>query len=185
MAQLHFTARRYTAVAILLHWATVLLVLAVFVVGLGMVDLPETPERAARFDLHRSLGMSVFLLVGARLAWRLFHSPPPPPASMPDWQQRAARVTHLMLYLLLVLIPVTGYLYSAARGAAIGFFGWVRMPSLLSASEPLAEALKTVHVTADYLLLALVALHSGAALKHHFLDRDDTLARMLPFLRRG
>ena len=149
MAQLHFTARRYTAVAILLHWATVALVITAFAVGLGMADLPESPERAARFTLHRSLGMSVFLLVCARLAWRLFHSPPPPPASMPDWQRRVAQATHAILYVLLILIPITGYLYSAASGAAVSFFGWARLPALLAPSEPLAETLKAVHVTAD------------------------------------
>ncbi len=99
---------------------------------------------------------------------------------MPLWQQRAATAVHALLYVLLLAIPLTGWLYSSTAGAPTAYLGLVQLPDLLARDKALAAKLKVVHVTLNYTMLALVVMHAAAALKHHVVDRDDVLRRMLP-----
>lgn len=170
---------RYSAAAIALHWLTALLVVANLLLGLSMVPLPITPRKLYSYQWHKWIGITVFLLTCARLAWRRVHSPPPPVA-MAEWQRRAAAASHVLLYALLLLIPVSGWLYSSSTGVQVVYLGLVPLPDLVPNDKALAAVLRAIHLTLNFLLFALVCVHSAAALKHHFVDRDPALIRMLP-----
>lgn len=173
-------AERYGATAQLLHWATLALVVA-------QPLLAELAEEAGRggeaYAAHRSIGITLLALTLARVTWR-FVRPPPAPPPMPRWQRLAAASTHWGMYLLLVAIPVSGWLMSSASGDAVAWFG-LELPALAAPAEDTAEALEDVHEALFQLLLALAALHVAAALKHQFIDRDGLIGRMLPRRRRG
>ena len=169
--------------AITLHWLTAALIVANLLLGLSMVDLPFSPRKLQWYIWHKWVGITVFLLTSLRLAWRAAH-PAPPPVAMPEWQRKAASVSHRLLYALLLLIPVSGWLYSSATGVQVVYLGLVPLPDLVPKDKALAGVLKAVHVGGNLLLFTVVCLHAAAALKHHFADRDDTLARMLPFMKR-
>lgn len=173
-------AHRYTGTAIALHWLIFLLVAGGFALAVYMVDLPLSPSKLKYFSWHKWIGVTVFMLALARVAWRLAHRPPAFSANFPLWQQRAAGAMHVLLYLLIVVIPVTGWLYSSAAGVPTVYLGVAQLPDLLMKNKALAEQLKFVHVTLNYTLLILVIMHAAAALKHHFFERDDILRRMLP-----
>lgn len=177
------TARGYSAAAIALHWLTALLIVCGFTLGLSMVDLPISRQKLQWYAWHKWLGITVFLLTCVRLAWRLGHPAPAPPA-MPAWQVRAARITQVALYALLLAIPISGWLYSSATGVQVVYLGLIPLPDLLADDRPTAVVLLVVHQTLNFTLLALVCLHTAAALKHHFVDRDTVLDSMLPPTRR-
>ena len=176
------SSARYTRTAVFLHWLLALLILAALGWGLYMVDLRLSPWKLKAYSWHKWLGVSIFLLVLARLAWRLSHKPPPLPAGIPGWQRMSAAVSHGLLYLLMLAIPLSGWLMSSAKGFQTVYFGVLPLPDLLEKNKILGDLLVSVHVTLNYTLMALLALHVAAALKHHFIDRDDVLRRMLPFL---
>jgi cytochrome b561 len=171
---------RYTRTAIALHWLMAALILGLLVVGFYMADLPLSPWKLKIYSWHKWAGVTAFLLVLARLAWRLGHRPPPLPTLMPAWQKRAAEVGHGLLYLLMVAIPLSGWLMSSAKGFQTVYLGLLPIPDLLGKDKALGEALQTLHLSLNLTLIAVVAGHVGAALKHHFIDRDDVLRRMLP-----
>jgi cytochrome b561 len=172
-------AVRYGNTAVTLHWLTALLVLANLGLGMSMVSLHITPLKLHLYLWHKWTGITVFLLTCGRVAWRWAH-PPPPPVAMAEWQRRAAAVSHLLLYALLFLIPVSGWLYSSATGVQVVYLGFLPLPDLVPNDKPLAHILRAVHVSLNSLLFALVCVHTAAALKHHFVDRDAALRRMLP-----
>jgi cytochrome b561 len=168
----------YTRTAVTLHWLALLLIVGGFSLGLWMVGLPLAPRTLHVYAYHKWIGVTVFLLTLVRLAWRLGH--PVPLASMPRWQQRAAAASHTLLYALLLAIPLSGWLYSSATGVQVVYLGVFPLPDLVAKDKATASALKAVHLTLNFALLALVLVHAGAALKHHFVDRDGVLLRMLP-----
>ena len=149
-----------------------------------MVELPLSPLKLRLFGWHKWIGITVFLVASARLVWR-YSNPPPPAVAMPEWQRRAAVATHAALYVLMLLIPLSGWIYSSSTGVSVVYLGLVPLPDLVPKDKALAAILKAVHVTLNLGLVALVVVHVGAALKHHLVDRDAVLPRMLPFLRRG
>jgi cytochrome b561 len=173
----------YTSTAIALHWIAGALILCGFALGVSLEDLPLSPQTLRLYGYHKWIGITVFLLAVTRLAWRVAH-PPPAPETMPAWQRRAAAAAHALLYLLMLVIPLSGWIYSSAAGVQVVYLGLVPLPDLVSKDKALANVLKAVHGTLNYALLALVTVHAGAALKHHWVDRDDVLRRMLPFLPR-
>lgn len=175
---------RYTATAIALHWLTALLVIVTFPLGIYMHGLQLSPFKLQLVSYHKWVGVTIFLLTVARLAWRLKHAPPPLPDSIPAWQQRAAQGLHHLLYVLLLLIPVSGWLMSSAKGVPVVYLGLVQLPDLVGKDKGLGDTLEEVHEMLNFGLLALVGMHIAAALKHHFFDRDTTLLRMLPFGRK-
>lgn len=172
----------YTPTAIALHWLIALLILATVPVGLYMQELALSPLKLKLYAWHKWIGVTVFGLALLRLLWRLVHRPPPPPAGMPAWQRRLAGTLHGLLYLLLFLIPLTGWLMSSAKGFQTVYLGLLPIPDLLGKDEALGETLALVHQGLNMGLLALLAVHVAAALKHHFIDRDEVLARMWPGL---
>lgn len=176
-------ALRYTLTAMALHWLVFVLIAGGFALAVYMTDLPLSPLKLKYYSWHKWLGLSVFLFALVRLAWRLSHAAPPLPAAMPAWQRNAANVSHALLYVLILVIPLSGWLYSSAAGVPTVYFGLLQLPDLVTRDKALAELLKSVHLTLNYTLLALVAVHAGAAIKHHFIDGDDVLSRILPFAK--
>ena len=175
---------RYTRTAVMLHWLMALLIVVSFGVGLYMHDLPLSPTKLKIYSWHKWAGVTIaLLLLLLRICWRLGHRPPAMVAGMPHWQQLAATGTHGLLYLLMLAIPLSGWLMSSALGFQTVYFGVLPLPDLLDKNRELGELLKTVHMSLNFSMAALVAVHSAAALKHHFVDRDDTLARMLPAVK--
>lgn len=172
----------YTGIAIGLHWLVAFAILGSFSVGLYMVDLTLSPQKLKLYSWHKWAGVTIFLFGLLRLGWRLLHRPPELPAGIPQWQRSAAEVTHVLLYLLMFAIPLSGWLMSSAKGFQTVWFGVLPLPDLLDKNEGLGDALKQLHVLLNFSMAGLVVVHLGAVLKHHFLDRDDVLTRMIPIL---
>ncbi|MEE8631045.1 MULTISPECIES: cytochrome b [Methylobacterium] len=187
------TPRRYTLVAIVLHWLIALGILVLLGLGLAMTRGPLSPmDRFAFYQWHKSVGLTVLVLMGVRLAWRHFHKPPPLPAAMPKAERRAASAAHLALYGLLLAMPLVGWAMVSASPYNIptvlyGVIPWPHLPVLpeLPNKAAVEGVLKLVHSYGAWLLMALLLLHVGAALRHHLVLRDDTLWRMLPLVRRA
>lgn len=175
---------RYTPAAIALHWIVAGLILFNLAYGLYTVSLPLSPQKLQLFSYHKWIGVTIFLLAAARLLWRLGHRPPPPPPGMKPWEVRAASATHVLLYALFFAAPLTGWLFSSAAGFQTVYLGVLPIPDLLAKNKGVAEGFRIMHHWINYTMAAVIALHAAAALKHHFIDRDDVLTRMLPFLDR-
>lgn len=176
------SVNRYSGTAIALHWLTALLIFAAWPLGMVMTGMPLSPLKLKLFSYHKWLGVTVFVLALAHLAWRARHAPPALPASIAPWQQRAAHGLHAALYLLLLAIPLSGWLMSSAKGFQTIYLGVLPLPDLVGKNKALGEILENIHTALNYGLLAVLAGHIGSALKHQYLDRDGVLARMLPFL---
>jgi cytochrome b561 len=174
------TADRWGPISQLLHWTVVLLVVALAVLGLSMVELPNNPQKIRLYALHKSLGLTVLGLMAIRLAWRAYAGAPHPVNGTPPWQERIARLTHGTLYLLLFAMPLTGWLFNSAAGFPLQWFGVVNLPRIAASDPGLREFAKLLHEGGFWLLLALVVVHAGAAFYHHLFLHDATLARMLP-----
>lgn len=174
------TAARYGAVAQVFHWLTAVGVIAGFTIGLIMVEMAFSPLQLKLFSWHKWIGVSIFALLLLRLGWRLGHPAPPLPASTPPWQRHAAYLTHWALYALLLLIPLSGWVMSSAKGFSTVVFGVLPLPDLLEKNEALGDRLADLHWWLNKTLLALFILHLAAALKHQFVDRDGLMWRMLP-----
>lgn len=175
---------RYTRTAVTLHWLIALLIFAALPLGLYMHDLPLSPHKLRLYSYHKWIGVTVFLFAVIRLSWRITHRPPAMPDTMQRWEKIAAESVHYLLYALIFIIPVSGWLMSSALGFQTVWFGVLPLPDLVGKNKALADALHEVHENLNYGLLVLVLGHAGAALKHHFIERDDVLVRMIPFLRR-
>lgn len=174
---------RYTSTAIALHWMVAALIVGSFVIGLVAVELAVSPQKLRLYSWHKWIGVSIAVLALARLGWRLWHPAPALPPGMRRWERRAAAGSHALLYTLLLAVPVTGWLMSSAAGFPVVYFGVLPLPDLVAKDKALADTLKLVHYALNKTLLVLVLLHVTAALKHHFVDRDEVLVRMLPFLK--
>jgi cytochrome b561 len=179
--QLRNSADEYGAVSLSLHWLIVGLVVLAWLLGTFGDALPHGAARSAGLLVHISAGLAIFALVALRVTWRLFDPPPPFEATrFGQWLHVAARLTHFALYGLLIAVPVVGVLLQFARGDALPLFGIVDIASPWVRDRTFAKSLTEVHETLANLLLIGAGLHAAAALAHHWLLRDRTLARMLP-----
>lgn len=188
---------RYTSVAIALHWLIALAILLQLASGLWMVDaLPEQETQMLAFQVyqwHKSLGLTVLILTLLRLFWRLTHRAPPLPPGMTAWERLAAKSTHVLFYVLIIALPLTGWVLVSASKLGLptlywNLFQWPHLPlggMAAEAKAALEERFGTIHEFLAYATIGLLVVHIGAALKHHLVNRDDVLARMLPFLRRS
>lgn len=176
---------RYGATAISLHWIVAALILFNLAFGLYLVDLPLSPQKLRYFSYHKWVGVTVFLLSAARLLWRLGHPAPALPSAMRPWEGRLAHASHILLYVLFFAAPLSGWLFSSATGFQTVYLGVFPIPDLLSKNKELADILRLTHRSINYTMAAVIALHAAAALKHHFIDRDDVLERMLPSFRKS
>lgn len=174
------TTDRYGLIARALHWSMALLLLALFVLGWWATELTYyDPLYRIIPDLHRSLGVLAALLIGLRLGWWLLDRRPQPSARASSWERWAARLVHALLYALMVLLPISGYLMSTADGRGVDVFGLFQLPALLPPSSGREEWAGAVHYYLGYGGAWLVLLHVAAALKHQLLDRDGTVRRMI------
>ena len=176
--------QRYSTVAIVLHWLLALVIVAMFGVGVYMTDLPFSPLRLKLYNWHKWAGIIILALTVLRLLWRVTHRPPALPRAisqaMPGWQMQAYHATHHVMYALFFAVPLVGWAYSSAAGFPIVLFGQIPLPDLLAANKELAELIKPLHEMTAFALMALAGLHIAAAFKHHLVDRDGLLSRMLP-----
>ncbi|HWD16164.1 MAG TPA: cytochrome b [Casimicrobiaceae bacterium] len=173
---------RYGRPAIVLHWVTAALIIANWLLGLSMVPMHISPRKLQWYLVHKSIGLTVLFLSSLRLGWRAVR-PPPPPVAMPRWQRRAASASHALLYVLLFAIPLSGWLYSSATGVQVVYLGVLPLPNLVPKDRALGDALRLVHVSLNALLFVVFCLHVAAAIKHHVVDRDAALVRILPFVK--
>lgn len=172
------TQHGYGLVSISLHWLVVLVVAEQFVLGLWMVDLGYYHAWYQRAPaIHKGVGVLLFGLMLARLLWR--YSNPRPALIGTAAERKAAAWVHRILYPLMFFLMLSGYLISTADGRGIDVFGLFSLPATLSGVENQEDIAGKVHQSLAFILVALVVLHALAALKHHFLDRDATLKRML------
>lgn len=173
----------YTRIAIALHWIIFVTVLCGWSLGQYMTDLPLSPQKLSYVSWHKWIGVTTFMFTVLRLAWRVYRPAPPLPATMSVLHQRAAHVVHALLYVLVIVIPISGWLFSSALGVPTAYLGLIQLPDVLHKDKVLADALRQVHATLNWTLLVLVFGHAAAALKHHFVDRDGVLTRMIPILK--
>jgi len=152
-----------------------------FALGLAMQEVPKGVDgaRAWWFNLHKSIGLTIGVLMLARLAWRLGHPAPPLPLTMAPWQRKAALINHALLYACLILQPLWGYLGSTFTKYPIKYFG-VTLPKWGWDSVPLKDLFSTLHFVTAWVLMLVVAVHVAAALKHLLVDRDEVFQRMWP-----
>jgi cytochrome b561 len=172
-------AEKWGAIARLFHWGMLVLLAGIFPLGLYMADLPLSRQKLKLYALHKSIGLTLLALAALRLLWRAGQRRPTLPA-MPAWQQRAATAMHVALYALMFLVPLAGWLFNSAAGFPLQWFGQVNLPALAAANPGLKSLAHELHEVGAWTLAAFVALHAAAALKHHFIDRDRTLALMTP-----
>jgi len=168
----------YTRTAVALHWGIAALVIILIAAGWIMTDMPGSPAKLQVVTWHKWGGITVLALFFVRGLWRLTH-PAPPPVAAPVWQQRSAQAMHALLYAMLLLQPLSGWLFSSAAGRQVVYLNLIPLPNLVARNPPLGAVFKELHGAGGTLLAVIIALHALAALKHHFVDRDDTLRRML------
>ena len=179
------TTDSYGVLAKFLHWSIVILIIAQYFIAESADELPDGIEKLQTISLHKSLGMVVLILAVLRIGWRLANRGDPVPVPMPAWQHKAAAAGHGLLYLLILLQPISGWAMSSAANYPVTLFGWFQFPAIVGASHDLHEVLEEVHEVL-FTVLAIVALgHAAAAVYHHVVMKDDTLRRMSPFGRRS
>lgn len=172
--------QKYTRTAMAFHWLIAVAVL--FMIGLGfwMGDIPRgTPERTFWFNLHKSIGLTIAILALIRLWWRVKHPPPPLPASVPGWQVQASRISHALLYLCLIMMPLSGFTASQFTKYGVTYFGLFKIPPLGWENKDLYDLFQGIHGVTATVLCVVVVVHILAALKH-LIARDGVFRRMLP-----
>jgi cytochrome b561 len=181
MIHIRNTTERFGLLAKTLHWLTLVLLIGAFTLAISMVNMPFSPRKLEFYSWHKWVGVTIFLLVVLRLAWRLVDPPPPQPSDTPGWQRRLAGLSHTSLYAILIIMPVTGWIMSSALNLPVVYLGLIHIPSPFGVDRALGETMKVVHLSLAIALLVLVAVHILAALYHQFVLRDDVLRRMLPW----
>lgn len=180
MAPLTNDRHGYGLVAVTLHWLVAVLVYGLFGLGLWMVELTYYDPWYNRAPWwHKGLGVLLLAAFALRLAWRGWSPPPGPEPGLRRWEVRLSRLVHAAFYLLVLLLAVTGYLIVTAAGDPLDVFGWFAVPALVDDVDRLEDIAGEIHFWLAWTTLALAALHAAAALKHHLVDRDATLRRML------
>ena len=183
--QLKNDGQRYGAVAQLFHWTIVVLIVVQFILANRADDLPLGAAKIAVLAQHKSFGITILALMLLRLLWRWINPVPAEPADVPGWQRIAARISHVALYALLLVTPIVGWLMSSARNFPVSWFGLVTLPDFIAPNRPTYDFLHEAHELLAATLFWLALLHIAAALKHHFVDRDNVLRRMLPVKLKG
>jgi cytochrome b561 len=173
--------RRYSTTAIVLHWLVAILVFVLIGLGLYMTDIPRgTPERSYFYNLHKSIGVTVALIVFFRLWWRIRHPAPPLPDSVPAWQVRASKVSHVLLYTCLIVMPLSGFSASQFTKWGVEIYGLFKIPSMGPENKVIYDVLQGIHGVTAVVLMTVIVIHVLAALKHLLFDRDRVFQRILP-----
>jgi cytochrome b561 len=172
------TTSRFGIIAILLHWTMAILIIGLLALGLYMTRIPVSLHKLEYFGWHKEFGLLALLLVIVRLTWRLTNTLPSL-ASIPPLEEFAARATHWAFYVFMFALPITGWMLTSAAGLPVSFFGWFVLPNLVDANESTFLTLTQIHAWLGYGLIATFCLHTAGALKHHFINKDEILKRML------
>ena len=173
-------AKRYSAVAMILHWAIAIGVIVNWQIAERAHELPEA-ERGAVMYWHFAFGMLILVLTAMRIAWRLFRKPPPMGNHLQPWERALAKITHAIFYVLLIGLPLMGWIGMSGYKYAIDMFGLVWPVLPVGFGEDTGHEILEVHATLGTAMLFLIVLHVLGALKHTFIDKDGNLFRMLPF----
>jgi cytochrome b561 len=185
-------SENYTKVAIMLHWLIGIAIIGMLGMGFLLEDIPNDYKFMA-YQLHKSFGLSILVLSLFRLVWRLMHKAPPLPAHMKSWEVIVAKLTHVALYILMIGLPLSGWaLVSSAPEPYnfpihwFGLFDWPYLPVLseIENKKEVSHSFAELHETLAAIMIVLLAMHVGAALKHHFINKDDVLTRMIPCLKK-
>lgn len=179
------STRRWGSIAQFLHWSVAALIFTLMALGWLAVSTPLSPAKINLFYWHKSLGMLVLVLVLVRLGWRAGNPAPALPADLPRWEPLLARAVHVILYILIVLMPVSGWLIDSASGIPFKIFWALPLPAITPVSGSLEHAFEVLHLAIFWALAAVLIGHIGASLRHHFLLRNTVLRSMLPFTRNG
>jgi cytochrome b561 len=177
MEKFDFTTR-------LLHWTITAFLLIQIPLAWYMIDLPLGPDKFAKYALHKSFGAVLFTLAVARLIWMIISSRPQLPPDTKRYEKILAKSTQGLLYLLVIIMPISGWVMSSAANVPVTVFGVIALPNLVEPNEQLMEIMQNVHEMQSIALLSLVTFHVVAGLKHHFLDRDNVLHSMLPMVKK-
>jgi cytochrome b561 len=181
MNTLSFSAERgYGAAARAFHWTVATLLLLQIPLAWYMTGQTLGPDKLGNYALHKSVGILIFAVTAARLAWRLTHPAPPLPPGTPGWQRFAARLTQALLYFLMFAMPLTGWLNSSAANFPVSVFGWFTLPNLVAPDPERQLGFEASHRVQSYLLFAVLTAHLAGALYHRFVKRDDVVDSMLP-----
>lgn len=179
------TEYTYGSISKFLHWLMFILVVGLLIVGLIMTEMEKGALKSNVYFLHKSTGLLVLALIFIRALWTLANTKPLLPAQTKPWERWAERWTHRFLYLLLFIMPISGWVMSTAADHVPSFYGLFNLPSPLTPiSKPLAKAMGEIHEIFAWVLIAILVLHVAAALKHHFWDKDNVLKRMMPTRKR-
>jgi len=177
MEKFSFTTR-------LLHWAIAAFLLIQIPLAWYMTDLPMGTDKFAKYALHKSFGMVLFSLAVARLIWAIISKRPQLPPDTKPYEKILAKATQGLLYLIVIAMPISGWVMSSAANVPVTVFGLIPLPGLVEPNEQLMESMGNVHEIQSIALLCLVTLHFLAGLKHHFIDRDNVLHSMLPLVKK-
>jgi cytochrome b561 len=177
MEKFSFTTR-------LLHWSIAAFLLIQIPLAWYMIDLPLGPDKFAKYALHKSFGTVLFTLAVARLVWAIIAKRPKLPPDTKRYEKILAKATQGLLYLLVIIMPISGWVMSSAANVPVTVFGTILLPNLVGPNERLMESMQNIHEMQSIALLTLIALHFVAGLKHHFLDHDNVLHSMLPFVKK-
>jgi cytochrome b561 len=182
------STQRYHRVAILLHWLMALIILVMIPFGFLLEELGKAGYGVIAYPLHKSFGLTILALTGVRILWRILHHAPTLPLSTPRWQRIASRLVHVLLYVLMLGLPLSGWMMisTSAKTYVTTYFGLFVVPNLplcevgSDQCKPLNGLFYESHETLAYIAIALILLHVAAALKHHTIDKDGVMTRMLP-----
>src|SRR6267143_7162550 len=163
------------------HWVMAALILAQIALGLMAANWRVSPTKIELFFWHKSTGMLILALVGLRILWRLANPTPELPADMAGWERAAARLSHRLLYALMIALPVTGWIVNSASNVPFRIFWLIPLPAIVAPDKPTADLAALVHGGLAALLALVLVAHVGAALRHHYVKRDTVLTRMLPW----
>ncbi len=171
--------KKYKPIAMFLHWLLAVAIIFQSAMGIWMGDIPKgTPERAYFFNLHKSIGLVIALFILWRIAVRLKNSPPALPP-MPNWERMAASASHHLLYAGMIILPLSGYIGSNFTKYGVKFFGYQLAP-WGPENKDIYEIFNTIHSVTGNVMIAVIVVHVLAAIKHHFIDKDTVMKRMLP-----
>jgi cytochrome b561 len=174
------TESRYGSVSKFFHWGMAVIVIGLLAAGIIMGDLEKGPLQSQVYALHKSFGISVLALVICRLCWNYINQRPQALATAKAWEKKLAKGLYGVLYLLMILMPLTGWLMSSFKTYSVSVFGVVTLPDLVAPDKELGSLFREFHEILGWTMTGIVGLHILAALKHHFVDKDETLRRMLP-----
>jgi cytochrome b561 len=176
---IHDSRDTWGSVTRALHWIMAMLIVGMFVLGWTAVNYPMSPTKLELFLWHKSIGLTLFALVLFRILWRLTNETPAKPTGVSASEQQLARIGHVTLYLLMILMPVSGYIVNSTANFSFRYFGGGQVPNLIPADKAWQDVAETVHLAAFWIFATVILIHVLAAFRHHFFKKNDTLKKML------